>query len=248
MKETEGIPQKERYEIADLRVLMTTYYRRMQEKAKKYLAKETWDEDQADIEIALTKERLQEVNEESEQKMPLESWEYIGTGEVFHRKVLSFHGCMLHASAVMVDGYVYLFSADSGTGKSTHTALWKQYFGDKAVIVNDDKPTLRCIDGCWYVFGTPWSGKTNLNTNTRGKLGAIVFLERSKENWIREISVADAIPKYMKQTVRTAKNEERMELILKHMEEILVDTPLYQMGCNISEEAVKTAYEKIRRV
>ena len=74
---------------------------------------------------------------------------------------------LLHSSAVVVDGYAYLFSADSGTGKSTHTGLWKQHFGDRAYIINDDKPAIRKVDGEWYVFGTPWSGKTDTSVNPR---------------------------------------------------------------------------------
>jgi len=53
------------------------------------------------------------------------------------------HGILLfHGSAVAVDGEGYLFTAHSGTGKSPHTRLWQQAFGDRAVIVNDDKPFL----------------------------------------------------------------------------------------------------------
>lgn len=244
----EEFPQKQRYEIAGLRVVMTTYYSRMRKKAEAYLAKSQWNEEQADVEIFFEKEFYDDVNENSVQKLPPESWEYIYTGELFHHLILKHHGCMLHSSAVMVDGYAYLFSADSGTGKSTHVGLWKKYFGDRAVILNDDKPILRFVEGCWYVYGTPWSGKTDLNENRRGKLGAIVFLERAENNWIQKINAAKAIPLYMKQTVRKVNKEENMDLILKNMGQILTGTEVYQMGCNISEDAVIMAYNKIKRI
>lgn len=244
----EPIAKKERYEIAGLRVVMTTYYDRMRKKAADYLTKNNWKEEDADVEIFLEHDFYIENIEGDEKKLPIDSLEYIYTGELFNRYILKHHGCMLHSSAVVVDDYAYLFSADSGTGKSTHTAQWLKYFGDRAYIINDDKPTLRRLDGIWYAYGTPWSGKTDLNKNKRVRLGAIVFLERSKENWIEEISVTKAIPKFFNQTIRRLNKEENVELVLKNMEEILLENPIYQMGCNISENAVKTAYNKIRRV
>ena len=72
-----------------------------------------------------------------------EAIEYIYTGSYFHHLLLKYNGCMLHSSGVVVDGYAYLFSANSGTGKSTHTGLWLEHFKDKAYIINDDKPVLK---------------------------------------------------------------------------------------------------------
>ena len=126
--------------------------------------------------------------------------------------------------------------------------MWLKHFGDRAYIINDDKPALRCIDGEWYVYGTPWSGKTDQNVNACAKLGAIVFLERSEKNWVEDISFKEAFPKFFKQTIRKLNSEEKMDMVLSAMERVLSQNPIYKMGCNISDEAVVTAYEKIRRV
>ena len=99
-----------------------------------------------------------------------------------------------------------------------------------------------------YVYGTPWSGKHDISKNIQVKLGGIVFLERSKENWINEISPKEAFALFFRQTVRKLKTEEKMDLALKNVENVLVSNPIYRMGCNISDEAVVTAYEKIRRI
>ena len=147
-----------------------------------------------------------------------------------------------------MDGRGYAFSARRGVGKSTHTNLWMKHFKDKAFIINDDKPALRKIDDTWYVYGTPWSGKTDQNINAKVKLGGIVFLERAENNWIEEISVKEAIPKFLHQTIRKFKAEEKMDMVLNNMGTILLENPIYKMGCNVSNEAVIMAYEKIRRV
>lgn len=235
-----------KYEIAGLKILMTTYFDRTRELAKDYLAKTEWDE--PDIEIIFDSNYYEENKSEFPQGATYEDMEYVYTGEYFHRLLLGYKGLMLHSSAVVVDGYAYLFSADSGMGKSTHTNLWLEKFGDKAFVINDDKPAIRKIDGQWYVYGTPWCGKHNTNKNAKARLGAIVFLERSEKNWIEPENVKDAIPKFFKQTTRKLTLEEYMDKALSNMEEVLSEIPLYKMGCDISEEAANMAYETIRRV
>lgn len=235
-----------KYEIAGLKILMTTYFDRTRELAKDYLAKTEWDE--PDYEIIFDRNYYEENKSEFPEGASSEDMEYVLTGGLFHRLLLDHNGLMLHSSAVVVDGYAYLFSADSGIGKTTHTSLWLEVFGDKAFIINDDKPVIRKIDGQWYVYGTPWCGKHNTNTNAKAKLGAIVFLERSETNWIEPENVEDAIPKFFKQTTRKLHYEEYMDKALSNMEEVLKETPLYKMGCDISKEAVDMAYETIRRV
>lgn len=172
--------------------------------------------------------------------------EYVYSGTRFYKDLLAFDGMMVHSSAVVKNGYAYLFSADPGTGKSTHTSLWLKAFGDDAFIINDDKPALRIIDGQVYVYGTPFSGKTDLNVNTRAKLGGICFLERSEENWIKPITGAEAIMLILRQTLHRLDNEQ-MPKMLELLDKILSTAPLYRMGCNISEAAAQLAYNTMKR-
>ena len=235
-----------KYEIADLKIQMTTYYDRVKELAKEYLAKSEWGEPDHELDLGL---EFYEEHKNNEAKYVDDATiEYVSTGALFNRFLIAHDGLMLHSSAVVVDGYAYLFSADSGTGKSTHTNLWLEKFGDDAFIINDDKPAIRNIDGEWIVYGTPWCGKHNTNKNAKAKLGAIVFLERSEQNWIEPEDVKEAVPKFFKQTVRKLNIEENMDKVLSTMEKMLSEVPIYKMGCDISEDAAKMAYEKIRRV
>ena len=96
---------------------------------------------------------------------------------------------LFHGSCVAVDGEAYLFTAKSGTGKSTHARLWRELLGNKAVMVNDDKPLIR-IDGSGraVAFGTPWDGKHRLSSNIAVPLRAVCALERAADNSICEIS------------------------------------------------------------
>ena len=107
--------------------------------------------------------------------------------------ILSFYDTILfHGSVVSVDGEGYMFTAKSGVGKSTQSRLWKEFFGERAVIVNDDKPLIKLINnGMPYVYGTPWSGKYELNSNISVPLKAICIIRQSRENSISRVSVAE---------------------------------------------------------
>ena len=85
---------------------------------------------------------------------------------------------LFHGSAVAVDGIGYLFTAKSGTGKSTHTRLWRELFGERAVMLNDDKPLIKVSENGIIVYGTPWDGKHRLSTNTFVPLKGICFMSK----------------------------------------------------------------------
>ncbi len=176
---------------------------------------------------------------------PREAVEYTHSGLQFYRALLDLGGMMLHSSAVEYNGYAYLFSGPSGMGKSTHTGLWCNVF-DTARVINDDKPALRKFDDVWYAYGTPWSGKSSLNVNTKVKVAAICFLERGSENKIRRLSSKEALINIIAQTTRKKLTEIRMDSMLNAVEKLLGDIPVYEMECLPDTDAVYTAYEAMR--
>lgn len=98
---------------------------------------------------------------------------------------------LLHGSTVGVDGDAYLFTAPCGTGKSTHTRLWREVYGSRAVMVNDDKTFLKITSSEVLAYGSPWGGKHGLETNICLPLKGICFLRRGNENWIRTVKAED---------------------------------------------------------
>ena len=171
-----------------------------------------------------------------------EDCEYISTGASFYRQLLNFDGLMLPSSAVVVDNRAYLFSAKSGTGKSTHTKLWLDYFGDRAFILNDDKPALRLENGIWYAYGTPWSGKYDINVNARVPLAGICMIHRSEKNEIQPFSNPKVILALLEQTLRPADPVLRTKL-MELLDKLLTMVPVWEMGCNMNPEAAKVSYE-----
>ena len=166
---------------------------------------------------------------------------YLSTGNCFYRNLIEYNGMMLHASAVVVDGVAYLFSADSGTGKSTHTGLWLKKFGERAYILNDDKPALKLEEGVWYAYGTPWSGKHDINVDRRIPIGGIALVKRGETNEITPAKGVLTIQKLLKQLNRP-KGKEYREKLLELMDRLMTDVPIWELQCNMEPEAADVAY------
>lgn len=156
-------------------------------------------------------------------------------------QILAYDGALIHGAAVAVDGEAYLFTALSGTGKTTHIRLWLQKFGDRALVVNGDKPILRFDGQRILVCGTPWSGKERLNTNICLPLKAICILERAEDNHIVPITLSEAIPALFQQIYRPNARENMRQTMLM-VRRLGQYTSLYRLGCNMEAEAADVAY------
>lgn len=166
--------------------------------------------------------------------------QYMGIGTKFAYGVLDFDGFQLHSSAVMLDGKAYLFSAPSGTGKSTHTEKWCRLFG--AQLLNDDKPVLRRQAEGWIAYGTPWSGKHDLSVPVGVPLGGIAFLNRGQENTIRQMEPMEAVAYLISQAPRYL-NQERMEKQLSLLDRLLEEIPVWLLHCRNEDQAAFVSRE-----
>lgn len=163
------------------------------------------------------------------------------TEGLFDHDVLLFHG-----SVVAVDGVAYLFTAKSGTGKSTHTRFWRETFGDRAVMVNDDKPFLRITPDGVKVYGSPWNGKHGLGNNICVPLKAICVLERGQENQIQEISAKDALFMLLQQSNRPMQPR-LMPKYLELLDKLSAGVALYRMQCTMDPMAAQIAYDAMSK-
>ena len=149
---------------------------------------------------------------------------------------------LMHGSAIALDGEAYIFTAKSGTGKSTHARLWRKHFGERAFMINDDKPMLKVTDGGVWVYGTPWNGKHRLSQNTSAPLKAIVYLTRDTENHIEPLKKADVFPVIFKQAYYS-ENSDKLRKILQMENEIMRIVKCYKLGCNMNPNAATIAWE-----
>lgn len=222
------------YRIAGLTVKMDSFGRTV-EQAVPY---EIDPCDQVDITITWDWRELQERYPKTSDDI----CEYLFSGSNFYTHLLKFDGLMLHSSAVVMDGKAYLFTADCGTGKSTHTGLWLKAFGDRAFILNDDKPALRLEDGVWYAYGTPWSGKHDISVNTRVPLGGIAVVNRCDTNWLEPMEAKEAVFNILRQTSKPRGMEYRIKM-LELLDQLITRIPVWKLHCNMDVEAAQVAFK-----
>lgn len=223
------------YRIAGLTVKMDTFGRTLTQAIPFRIQKQ----DSVDLHVCSESDYVKTVFPH----LSDDSCEMLGTGRNFYLKLLDFDGMMLHSCALVMDGKAYLFSAESGTGKSTHVCIWRQVFGDDRVrVLNDDKPALRYEDGAWYAYGTPWSGKTGQNLNLRVPLVGIAMLERGDKNEIAPYTGREALSAVLSQCSKT-KNPIQGMKILELMDKLMTQVPIWKLKCNMEPEAAIVAYE-----
>lgn len=173
--------------------------------------------------------------------LSLTDFEYLYSGEAFANRLAYLGGLVMHGSAISYDGKGIVFSAPSGTGKSTHAALWKQQYGEHVIHINDDKPAIWFDEGAPVIYGTPWSGKTDTNSNVSAPLKAIVFLKQAPQNRIQRLSVSDAVTYIYRETVRPFYDEGLGMKVLETAERLIQSVPVFLLECTISQQAVELA-------
>ena len=152
---------------------------------------------------------------------------------------------MLHGSTVAVDGQAYLFTAPCGTGKSTHTRLWREVFGEHAVMVNDDKPFLRINSDGVLACGTPWTGKHGLGSNVTFPLKGICILSRGPENRICSLAPDDAAD-FLRSQCFVPEDSEQAGRALELLDRLIRMVSLWQMECTKQPEAAITAHQAMK--
>ena len=159
-------------------------------------------------------------------------------------KMPEYDTFLFHGSCIAVDGEAYLFTAKSGTGKSTHARLWRELLRERAVMVNDDKPLITVGEEGVLIHGTPYNGKHHLGTRITVPLKAICLLERSQDNWIRPVSRAEAFPMLLQQTYRPS---DRIAMVktVELLEKAAKLVRLYRLGVNMKPEAARLACEEL---
>lgn len=178
--------------------------------------------------------------------LTLTDFEYMFTGLTFSDRLTYLGGMVLHGSSIAYKGNGLVFSAPSGTGKSTHAGLWREVYGDDVVTVNDDKPAIRFTEaGQPLVYGTPWSGKTELNTNTVAPLRAIVFLERKPHNEIRRLSATEALLYMGRELALPYHDDALCETLWDTATRLVQSVPVFLLGCTASAEAVMLVHKTL---
>ena len=239
-----------KYKIAEKVIKVTSIYEKIHIYCKDYLTDEP-----ADFSVCITQEDIikEKAKSDSEyayegKKPPRFSDALLEETAVYRKiaeKMPAFDTVVFHGSVIVVDGNGFLFTAKSGTGKSTHTALWREYLGDKAVMVNDDKPMLKVTDCGVTAYGTPYNGKHRLGCNMSAPLKAICILTRGEKNSIVRIDKSEAYSMLLQQVYRP-QDPIQMAKTLKLVDKMAASVELYKLACNMDIEAAEVAYNTMK--
>lgn len=173
---------------------------------------------------------------------PVEACESLCIYRTIAEQLPQFNRFVFHGAAIEHNGNAYLFTAPSGTGKTTHIGLWKRFLDD-VNIINGDKPIIH-IDKEVFVYGTPWAGKEGYQSNTSTSVSAICILKQAKKNKIYRIENSDAI-NYLMQQVYMPQNTVALSKTLELLGKLIQYVPIYILECDISKEAFETCYNEI---
>ncbi len=198
----------------------------------------------AEITLFIDENMLQSIRSRMVKGSTLAQAEELAYATEFNRAIVDHEAMLIHSSALVYNGKAYLFSAKSGVGKSTHTRLWKQAFGDKVKIINDDKPIVRIENNKCTVYGTPFDGGSGIALNESAPLKAVIFLERGEENSIRKASQAEIIANLYSSTVRTL-SKEKTDAMLENFDRLIKMCDFYILTCNTDISAAYTAYDTL---
>ncbi len=191
-------------------------------------------------------------DEEIDNEMSITNGEFsrdICEGTCIHRAVtrgLVKYGIMLiHSAVITVDGEAYVFMAKSGVGKSTHIRLWQKVFGDRAVVLNGDKPYFTFEDGVLIAHGTPWRGKELLGCPMKAPVRGICILRRGIENQILPATSHDAVGQIFHQVLLPQDGAE-LASFMAMMDKIIKTVPMYNLYCNMDADAARVAYNGMK--
>lgn len=184
----------------------------------------------------------------SDLRFPVKENEYVNwnqyhifqlAGIAFRNRTLSMDSITIHSSSFSIDGRGIIVSAPSGTGKSTHTRLWKERYAERVMLINDDRPLIRFLNGVPMLCGTPWSGSTDIYMDTKVPLSSIVMLERAAQNSIRRLDTCSALQMLMPRCFLPYFDESLMNTAMKVVERLVCTVPIYLLRCRPDYEAVE---------
>lgn len=225
-----------KYRFAGISVEITSIHPRVHDMCKAYKS-----EEEAEFAINVTQQMIDD--ERGDSLFDDDYLETLAVYRAFCDRAIEKNVVLFHGSAVAVDGKAFIFAAKSGTGKSTHARFWREYLGDRVVMINDDKPLLKIDDNGVKVYGSPWQGKHDIGNNVSFPLKAVCFLDRG-ENSISPVPFSKAYPKLCKHVYY--KNDDAYLSALFSLFDKMNQVLFYDMKCRPDVDAAKMAFEKMK--
>lgn len=236
--------------LADINIKVICLYKTTLKFCKDYLSKE---KEEFTIEITendIENENIKSIHEDIIEGRKVKKYKrnYLETLALYRKiaeKLIDYDILLFHASVLEANGEGFIFSAKSGTGKSTHARLWTEVFGKNVIMINDDKPLLKVIGDKVIAYGTPWNGKHGIGNNKSAIVKGLCFLEKNEDNSILQLDKLQAYTMLIQQSYRIDNNK-KMEKILMLLDKIAFNVNMYKLKCNMEKDAPIVAYNGMK--
>ncbi len=226
--------------LADLVIRIENKYEYIEKMCKDYIV---FDE-KYNFSVSVTEEEIKrEENEDCSHPAYLES---LAIYRKIAEKIIDYNGFLLHGVVLETDDCGVAFCAKSGTGKSTHAALWLKFLGDRCSVINGDKPLIRIKDGRAVAYGTPWCGKEGVNKNASVVLKGVCILKRGERNEIEKLPMKEVFP-YLTTQIYVPQKGINMVKTLDLIDSFVKGTDFYLLKCNMDISAAEVAYNEIMK-
>lgn len=151
----------------------------------------------------------------------------------------------IHSSCIIYKNKAVLFLGESGTGKSTHTRLWRTHI-DGASLLNDDSPIIRAEGDKVWAYGSPWSGKTPCYKQERYELAGCVRLSQAPANEIKRLTVLQAYGAiHPSCPPEFAYDAGLYDHVSRFIDKLLTHVPFFHLACLPDEEAARLSSETL---
>lgn len=223
-------------EFANLNIEVNCLYDYTPRYCRDYLTEGT-----PDFSVTTTEEKIDEEVSTSPYNPKRDYAESICVYREIANRLPEFNRCVYHGAVLSYGGRGYIFTAPSGTGKTTHISLWCKYLKG-AEIVNGDKPILHITDDGVTAYATPYAGKEGFQNHSFVGIHGICIIHRGTENKITRLPAGQSVSELIRQmymppdTQSVMKSIDLLDLMLKQV-------PVYLLECDISEDAVRTSFE-----
>lgn len=209
----------------------------------KAFCREYLTDEAADFAVSVSEEDIDREIAASPYQPRREYAESICVYREIAKRLPLYNRMVFHGAVISYKGTGYLFTAPSGTGKTTHIRLWHQYL-DGVEVVNGDKPLLHIEDATAEAFATPYAGKEGYQNHGSILLGGICLIHRGTENRIRRVTAGEVLTELMHQVYLPQEAEAAIKTI-DLLDALFKAVPIFLLECDISETAVKTAFEAL---
>lgn len=230
--------------LADKVIQVENIHAELQEFCKDYLV----ENELPDFSITITQDDIfLEQQQSLEQGYSLAYLETLALLRKISDVFPTYNRFLMHGASISYHNQAYLFTAPSGTGKSTHIRLWKKHLGDDVKIVNGDKPFISLEKETPFIYGTPWAGKERWQRNCSEPLKGICFLQRGTTNSIKQINPDECLSLLFHQ-VYIPDDSLTAGLTLELLDKLIKTVPLYLLQCDMSEDAVRCSFEALTKL